>query len=115
MGFGRRKRGHKNSNYKKKMNLQTKIRIADVIVMDLAFVVAYVDDGTKRDLATHKTYFTIMMVMIIAGATMILQRKLLVGLNNMSKPNSECRKCQNCGRNHNHWVHDDNDSRRLRY
>lgn len=116
MGFGRRKKDYnRNNHYKKKMNFKTKIRIVGVIVMALAFVVAYVDDNTKRDLATHQKYFAIMIIMIIAGMAMILQRKLLIGLKNISKPNCQCCKCQNCGRNHNHWVHDDNDNRRLHY
>ena len=97
------------------MRFKTKIRVAGVILMALAFVVAYIDDNTKRDLSTHQTYFAVMTVMIIAGMAMILQRKLLIGLKNMSKSNCQCCKCQNCGRNHNHWVHDDDDTRRLHY
>lgn len=115
MGFGKRKRNYKNNNHKKKMNFKTKIRIIGVILMALAFVVAYVDDNTKRDLPTHQTYFVIMIVLIISGMAMILQKKLWIALKNLNKSVCKCCKCQNCGQNHNHWVHDDNDTRRLHY
>lgn len=59
---------------------------------------------------------------ILGGVLMLLfslskrnQIRLAKGIEETRKTfadNCQCCKCQNCGRNHNHWVHDDDDRRR---
>ena len=118
MGFGKGKRwknNHRDNTYRKKMGIKTKIRLAGVAVVIVGFMIALYDDSKKPELAVHQQLFLISIGMIIIGMAMVLQRKLLEGLKNASKPRCNCCKCTNCGRGHNHWTHDDDDARRRHY
>jgi len=115
-GRNRRWKNNKNNPYKKKMRLKTKVMLLGVIVVIAGFLVALYDDSNKnRSLASHQQYFAIAIGLIIAGMTMILQKKLWIGLKNMTKERCNCCKCTNCGRGHSHWMHDDDDTRRMHY
>ena len=93
------------------MNLKTKIRIVGIIVILVSFLVLHYDDSTKPNLATHQKYFLIFVGLFLIGLVMLFQKGLLKAF----KPRCQCCKCQNCYRNHNHWTHDDNDTRRSHY
>ena len=110
MGFGRRRdwkksQDNRDNGYRKKRKLKTQIRLLGVIVVLIGFIVSLYD-SKNNDLATHQQYFLISIGLIIIGMAMILQRKLLDGLKNMTKERCQCCKCTNCGSNHNHWTHD---------
>lgn len=112
----RRWKNNKNNPYKKKIKLKTKIMLVGVIFVVAGFLVGIYDDSEKnRSLASHQQYFVISIGLIIAGMAMILQKKLLVGLKDLTKEHCNCCKCTNCDRGHNHWTHDDDDTRRKHY
>lgn len=58
------------------------------------------------------------MVLLFLSLSKRNQVRVGKGMDAVSKAfrdSCQCCKCQNCGRNHNHWVHDDNDTRRRHY
>lgn len=111
MGFGRRKRNYnKNNQYKKKIKLKTKIQCVGIILVAIGFIISLYD----LKYPTPQT-LPIVIGLIVIGMIMIGQKKLLDGLKNMAKEPCNCCMCTNCGRNHNHWTHDSNDTRRSHY
>ncbi|MBS3925132.1 MAG: hypothetical protein KGZ34_00340 [Nitrosarchaeum sp.] len=111
MGFGRRKRSHnKNNQYKKKIKLKTKIQFVGIILVAIGFIISLYDLKYP-----NSQTLPVVIGLIVIGMAMILQKKLWDGLKNMAKEHCNCCMCTNCGRNHNHWTHDSNDTRRSHY
>lgn len=111
MGFGRNRRwkNNKNNPYKKKMKLKAKVMLLGVIFVMAGFLVGiYADSEKNLNRANHQQYFAISIGLIIIGMAMILQKKLL-------EKRCNCCKCTNCDRGHDHWTHDDSDTRRRHY
>ena len=103
MGFGRRneKRNNRDNGYRKKRKLKTTIRLVGIIVVIIGFMVSLYDLKNPNS-ASHQQYFLISIGLIVIGMAMILQENLI----KIFKTPCQCCRCQNCGRNHNHWTHD---------
>lgn len=120
MGFRRRNNSWRKHN-ERKDRARPKLALIGAITLTIGILlIFYVADVRNFDYATM-----IGGVSILAGTLMLLlslskrnQIRLAKGMDKVGeafKDQCQCCKCQNCGRNHNHWTHDDSDTRRRHY
>ncbi len=115
MGY-KRKYNHSHNNKRRKSN--PKLAIAGAIILVIGILVtiyigipASYDQGKLLNpiLITGFLCGTAGTVMLLFSLNKRNQRRL-VGIIDYTKEafreKCNCCKCQNCGRNHNHWTHD---------
>ncbi len=121
MGFGRSRRHDWGRNDEREGKSRPKLALVGSIVLAIGILlIVYVADIRNLDIFT-----TIGFVAVLAGTLMLLlslskknQIRLAKGIDRIRKAfrdSCQCCKCQNCGKNHNHWTHDDDDTRRRHY
>lgn len=121
MGFRRYKNHNRGPNDNKRGRARPKLALAGAIVLAIGIlIIFYVADVRNFDTASM-----IGAIFVPAGVLMLLLSmskrnqirfvRVIDSIRKAFRDNCQCCKCQNCGRNHNHWVHDDNDTRRRHY
>ncbi len=127
MGFGRRKKDYSSNNYKPKGSARPKLAIAGAISLVVgALLIHYYGVPLLMSNRTADNPLLIAgMIGVLVGALMLFfslskrnQRRFAKGIDDTRKAfadSCQCCKCQNCGRSHNHWVHDDNDTKRRHF
>lgn len=120
MGFGRSRRHEWRRNDGRGGQSRPKLALVGAIVLAVGILVIMY--GTNvRNLDTSVTGAFIVMVgtmMLLFSLSKRNQFRLAKGIERTKKAfrdSCQCCKCQNCGRNHNHWTHDDDDDRRRHY
>lgn len=113
-----KRRRHWQGKNNRKGRARPKLALAGAILLAVGILlIFYVADVRNFDSITG-----IGGICILAGTLMLIfsmsrrnQKRFVKGIDTAReafKDQCQCCKCQNCGRNHNHWTHDDDDTRR---
>ncbi|RDJ31124.1 MAG: hypothetical protein DWQ18_03940 [Crenarchaeota archaeon] len=111
MGYGRKPRRHSNRDYRKG-RAKPKLAVIGAIVLGIGILVMLYGssfvDFEKRMLIGVATIPTgvIMLLLSMRKKDQIRFAKGMERASDVFKDDCQCCKCQNCGRDHNHWVHD---------
>ena len=114
MGYGRRFRSRNNHrDNTRKGKARPKLALAGAII--LAVGILFIVYG--ENIVDFDTRMLVGVVAVPAGTIMLLfsiskrnQIRFAKGIERTKKAFDEpcqCCKCQNCGRDHNHWTHDE--------
>lgn len=119
MGFGKRRNWkNRDGNYKQKGRARPKLTLIGIILLVIGSLLVYYVGIPLAQSSRNmdNPYLAAGMAGMVAGMLMILfslskrnQNRVSKGMSVVGKAFEEkcqCCKCQNCGRNHNHWTHD---------
>ncbi len=77
--------------------------MAGLIIILIGMLIAIFDAGIQR--TEIGTYWLPVVLLGVAVIVFSLKKSTKRKIANVLDP-CQCCKCTNCGRNHNHWVHD---------
>lgn len=122
MGFGRKRswKGERRDDNRKGKSRPKLVLIGVIILAIGILLILYVADVRNFDYVTMIGGISILVGTMLSLFSMgrrnqIRLVKIIDAIRRIFRESCQCCKCNNCGKNHNHWTHDDDDTRRRHY